>query len=574
MYIDNIYINKYRRFKDTEIKLGKYLTCLAGHNAVGKSTLLGLLGHCGEYKKSDAITVFGQNFRAHLNEIVKFSPEFDLSGNNLYEVHFKELPESINDFDFTEELSFRAYWAEKKKRYKLVPMKTDKRQTEKKIKWPTYYLGLSRLYPIGESSEVNEIKNTKKLDESDKSYLYNHYKMILSSEEKYTNLTSLSISEVDKKKSIGVSTEHYDYLTNSAGQDNLGQILMSVLSFRKLKEEDEEKWNGGLLLIDEIDATLHPAAQNKLIDFLYKEAKTIGIQVVFTTHSLSLLEHINKKIQHNKIEVNNNIELCYLTVANSILEIHRNPKMSGIYYDLTNTYQGLESSKQILIYSEDEETRWFFNKIMEYAEIKDIYRYSLISPYLKMLKTKIGSNQLLTLLTQDFDYFSQCIFLLDGDVDSKVINNKIRELPFGYNDHAENNQVIVKLPCSESPEAILYDYIEKLDDDTNIFNDFFQYGYSKRSLVNNGPKSEKYSRFKKDREKYKEWFKDNKIILEVIIEHWMKDNFNIVVEFLIQFSRTFNNAAKKNNLLVTSNESRLIEYKENNLNKKGEEMPV
>jgi len=69
-------------------------------------------------------------------------------------------------------------------------------------------------------------------------------------------------------------------LTNSSGQDNLGQILLAILSFRKLKEEQGEQWQGGILLIDEIDATLHPAAQSKLIKLFIQEAKENKLQIL------------------------------------------------------------------------------------------------------------------------------------------------------------------------------------------------------------------------------------------------------------------------------------------------------
>ena len=45
-------------------------------------------------------------------------------------------------------------------------------------------------------------------------------------------------------------------------------------------------------LIDELDATMHPAAQIRLLNVLYEEAKLLNLQIVFTTHSLSL----NKRI--------------------------------------------------------------------------------------------------------------------------------------------------------------------------------------------------------------------------------------------------------------------------------------
>ena len=65
-----------------------------------------------------------------------------------------------------------------------------------------------------------------------------------------------------------------------------------------------------------IDATLHPAAQKRLIDLLVKEAKTNDIQVVVTTHSSDLLKHICTKTAHNMDSRNNDVELYYFTNAN------------------------------------------------------------------------------------------------------------------------------------------------------------------------------------------------------------------------------------------------------------------
>ena len=576
MRINNIEVNNYRRFKNVEIKLGKHITCLAGHNAVGKSTLLGLLGHCGEFKKSDGSTLFGQAFRAHLNEIVKFSNSFDLSGNDLYTITFEDLPTTTDVNSFPPTLSFRAYWAEQKTRYKLIPMLKDGRTTERKVTWPTFYLGLSRLYPIGESAEVNETKNTNKLDETDKQFIYQHYKNILSSTEKYTDITSLSITEVTKKKSIGVSTNSYDFLTNSAGQDNLGQILMSVLSFKKLKESNPKDWSGGLLLIDEIDATLHPAAQNKLLDFLYRQAKNIGIQIVFTTHSLSLLEHLSTKIKFNDKQRNNDTELCYLTTANSSLQVLRNPEMSGIYYDLMSTYQGVTPPKQIVLYSEDAETRWFFDHLIRYANTLNSFP-KMLSRSIKALEIKLGCNQLLTLLSQDFQYFKNCIFLLDGDVTSDEINGKIKSIQINYSEslHAKN-KVILKLPGNDAPEKILYSYIESLEGDSEFFSmDNFHLGITKRSLMESGPTSNVYSHLSKEREKYKEWFNQNIYVLDKLIQFWIKENEKLVVEFIINLESVYNFAANNNNLPTVSYGAKLLtEAMDTSTNSTHTEVPV
>lgn len=73
-----------------------------------------------------------------------------------------------------------------------------------------------------------------------------------------TDVANYTISGSNKKHGVGINTEKCDYLTNSARQDNLGQILLSMLSFRHLKESGVLEKFQGLLLIDEVDSTLYP----------------------------------------------------------------------------------------------------------------------------------------------------------------------------------------------------------------------------------------------------------------------------------------------------------------------------
>ena len=52
--LKEIKLNDFRIFKDQNLLLGKYLTVIAGGNATGKSTILGMLGNCCELKKTKA----------------------------------------------------------------------------------------------------------------------------------------------------------------------------------------------------------------------------------------------------------------------------------------------------------------------------------------------------------------------------------------------------------------------------------------------------------------------------------------------------------------------------------------
>lgn len=326
-------LNDFRQFKNMNILLGKNITVLAGRNSTGKSTILGVLANSGELKKKDGTTYSNRRFRAEFSEIFHGSKKYDASGSDRIQIDIVDENDNIIDYR-----KFRTAWQNEKgkDRFRVIPIKflDGGKKTEAKMQIPVSYLGLSRLFPIGEANEEKIVKNKINfMDDKQKNWFIEQYKQILSLYDTVTDISNYSIGETDKKKGVGIETDKYDYLTNSSGQDNLGQILMAILSFKRLKLQRED-WTGGLLLIDEIDATLHPAAQKRLIDLLIKEAKINNIQVVVTTHSSDLLKHICNKTVHNSDSKNNNVELYYFTNGNRHLEMRRNPEYSTIENDL------------------------------------------------------------------------------------------------------------------------------------------------------------------------------------------------------------------------------------------------
>ena len=253
-------INKFRQFENVDMKLGKYLTVISGRNATGKSTVLGILANSGEIKKKDGATYLNRQFRAEFSEILHGSKKYDESGSNRIQIDVVD-----NDDVLVDQRFFRTSWQKNgdRERFRVIPLgKTaEGKKTEAKMPIPVLYLGLSRLFPIGEAEEDSiSTDNIRFLYDDHKQWFMEKYKNILSINEKIDEINNFSIGETDKKKGVAIKTEKYDYLTNSAGQDNLGQILLGILSFKKLKKENENV-KDGLLIIDELDATLHPSAQ-------------------------------------------------------------------------------------------------------------------------------------------------------------------------------------------------------------------------------------------------------------------------------------------------------------------------
>lgn len=517
-------INEFRQFRDVNLVLGKYLTVLAGRNATGKSTILGILANSGEIKKKDGFTYLNGQFRAEFNEIFHGSKKYDKAGSNRFRI---DVVDDSDETKLIDQRFFRTAW-QKKDRFRVIPLgKTNEgKKTESKMPIPVLYLGLSRLFPIGEANEDNiTTKNIKFLEDEHRTWFVDNYKNILSLNGDISVISNYSIGETEKKKGVGIETEKYDCLTNSSGQDNLGQILMAILSFKKLRKE-KPNIKGGLLIIDEIDATLHPSAQERLIDLLINESRKNNFQTVVTTHSSDLLKHICAKTIHNRNEINNNIELYYFTNANRELEIKRNINYSLIESDLL-VQSVIQNLNKVKIYSEDKENRWF---------VKNLIRDYIA--YVNLLDVCIGCQQLLSLYSADVGYFGNSILIFDGDVKESQYTLSQKKLRDTLNN-------IIKLPGDKRPEEVIYDYIIGLAPDHPFWEKSSQFSLTWQYFNDNGPNSPKYSGA--ERERYKKWFKEHVDLFDSLNLYgfWENDNKEEVEKFRENFIKSYNSIASR-----------------------------
>lgn len=525
MLLKDLSINEFRLFKNQDIKLGKYITVFAGENTTGKSTLLGMLGNCAELKKSEGATYFSKKFQAVFHELFKGSKQFDKSGSGKYKI-------AVCDDDGTETdyRDFRVTWQKEKTgtRFRVIPYQNiNGKRKDSKFKLPVIFLGLSRLYPVGEVKDEGIIDRKHKFDSDEhREWFVKNYNEILSNPDDIQDVSNLSIKGMEKK-SVAVSTEHYDYLCNSAGQDNVGQILLSILSFKKYREDNPES-KGGLLLIDELDATLHQSAEEKLLSLIIHECRELKIQVVFTTHSLSLLEDVCRRTKYNKEHENNKVELYYFTKRNYVLQKHRNIPFERIKYYLTN--KASLSVPKIKVYSEDEEARWFLNKLIENRGFN-----------LEILDINIGCTDLIALLNADPLYFGNVLIVFDGDVTEGLLNT--------INEKHYHNYI--KLPGDGMCiEKMFHEYLIGIEGTHEFYSsvECENSGFTKDYFTNKSPLVTYQNG--SDSDKYKQWFKDHFETLNAtcLFEHWKQDNEDIVNNFLDNFTSAYNSIAVRKSL--------------------------
>ncbi|GBR72731.1 putative ATPase [Candidatus Termititenax aidoneus] len=514
-------INDFRILKDKTFQIGKYITMLAGWNATGKSTVLALLANSSELKPEDGKTYNSKQFRAEFSEILKGSQTYDNS-------QVKKRLELIFD-DNGEEISktFRTTWQDNKTRFRVIPQGKDVtgKPTAAKFNIPVIYLGLSRLYPLGETedAQLQECDQAFKNDQ-DRIWFIDNYQQILSIRENITEITNIDFKST-KKNTSGVSSDCYDWKTNSSGQDNISQILFAILSFKNLKKEKPADFKGGLLIIDELEATLHPKAQEKIIDLLIREAKGIGFQVVFTTHSLTIIERFSQKIKSN----DGNIVSYYFTKPNDSLEVHQNLLFDAIKDDLLDTIYSANKPRKIIIYSEDEETRWFLKNILK-GYLKNI----------QFLKTTLGCQELINLMNVE-PSFSNYLVVFDGDLK----HNDIKRIKKN-----KGNYLLLPVPNSAkySPEKVLREFLR-----SSNATDYLSEQHKRIPQVNKRYFQDydvKCNSDKSEREAYKEWFNLHKSLFNrsKIFDYWEQKNKDLVNAFRTSFVRKFNHIAEKLNI--------------------------
>ena len=292
MIIKKVKIEKFRAFDNVEFCLGRHITAISGRNATQKTTVLGMISQPFSISRNHPMrgcsTIDGYNFRSQFKEKFKLSPIFDKSGehrwtlylhNNIYE-HDHYTVASIDRHEKGRPSSLRFWNAESRAKGAGY------------IQIPVYYLSLSRLFPIGEAGKTHIHPLT--LTDDEVKYCLKSYRRILSIQD------SGGIARVDFEKSTnsrafaGVKDAVHDLLANSAGEGNVMRILLAVLSFKRLMEAYKKDYKGGILLIDEVDATLYPFSQKQLVEYLLEAAKDYRIQIIFTTHSPIVLEQVNE----------------------------------------------------------------------------------------------------------------------------------------------------------------------------------------------------------------------------------------------------------------------------------------
>ena len=147
----------------------------------------------------------------------------------------------------------------------------------------------------------------------------------------------------------------------------------------------------------------------------------------------------------------------------------------------------------------------------------------------------LGHDQLLKLLREDFNHFSNIIFVLDGDVAQNKIDEvcKYQKVPN-----------VIKLPGEKSPEEMIFEYLVNTDGGHELYKQLAEVAVSKRSIIEHGPES--MTQFEDKRYQYKQWFNQLLPIIEQIVyPFWENEYKELVNSFRAKFIIVFNEIDKR-----------------------------
>lgn len=523
MIIDSVDITRFRGFRNLHLDLGKNITVISGRNGTQKTTLLGILSQTFSLRNHPTMSkehpLCGGNYTSAFKEKFKLSTKFDQPKTHEWTLHLcnSDDPYTFESIQRDKDHPFPIrFWR-----------KGNRSKGSGYLQFPVIYLSLKRLLPIGEDDKIHPSQDVV-FNDDEKSQFEKLHNRILCIHE---SIESTDYLKSGSKDTLGVNTAQYDWQENSAGQDNLGKILLAMLSFKRLKKNFSRDYQGGLLFIDEVDATLYPAAQVELFDQLLSFSDRYKVQIILTTHSLPFIKRtLDKQCEFDDNEkTKGKIRLIYLE-KNDDKIINR----EGITYDSICNRLHVSSpvrettDDKIDVYCED----------LEAVEIARRLLYKFRTE-IHFVKIKLGCSELINLVEAKIPSFTfpQGIVLLDGDVnqDSSKLS-KIR-----------NKKNVLTLPTDKSPEQMLASFLStEIKDGDSLWNKI-------------NPDYTRDVCFKKfdvdgiigDRVMAKKWFIEQNGIYKnwcrEILKAWKQKHVDEYEQFLEDFQNVVNSCTKQKN---------------------------
>jgi len=510
----------YRKLIDISIGFSTGLNAIAGTNGTCKSSLLYIIGNSFQAVPNNSSLVSDSKCLKYLKAVnSQLNPKIEsmVKGDRKYTNPGADVKGTLFSITYINNaiFPFRRHNSHIDCRFALKPYY--KKGNQESLPYcPVVYLGLPRLLPCGELPNEARTRTAKLPDEYQV-----ELKRLFSKFVQYdlTFETPVTMAKLKKRIEFTTKTPGIDSNTISAGEDNLSVILTSLVSLKYYYDSLVDKTPSvvSVLLIDELDSTLHPTFQRKLLNLLEEYSSAYKIQVIFTTQSATLLRYVNQA-KGNIIYLIDNVNKV------SLLD---HPEWYQIEAHLEEkTTEQILADKKIPFLLEDDEARWMLQAILDSWSDRN-EGLAWVAKHIYLVGTRIGCGEL------------RCLFK------DKVLNTKLVgwACVLDGDNNGDISSCIISLPGKNSPERMLFLYARSLFENDDSFwegQSLVEAGFSKvyyldevdakiRSASSCADKDHAtYEDIVKnvDRVSAKAIFNDHLDFFEYIFEFWMADSNN------------------------------------------------
>lgn len=259
-----------------------------------------------------------------------------------------------------------------------------------KPKRNVYFLDISRTLPLDATAGYAKIALSALTEKGEETILTEDNKSQLSYilDQNYLN-ARFTGTDVDKKKEVGLLTKiegEFSQFHQGAGEDTLLDMFKLFQNIPK----------HSLLIIDEVENSLHPQAQRRFVRYLLELSRKNRIQIILSTHSPFVLEELPPIARIMLLQSQSEKEILY--------EVSTDFALSTI-----DDY----SHPDMYVYLEDDESCMLFWSIIKNSD----YDYSELSKRISTKSVGAGSlvNQLNILLENKCLPFKG-LAIIDGDL--------------------------------------------------------------------------------------------------------------------------------------------------------------
>lgn len=537
--LKKITIEKFRALNNVEVEFGDYITVICGKNGTSKSSILGIAAQIFSFEK-DYVTganlrgfkqISGKGFKSQYKEHIRISEEFDVPGSLSASIL---LHEGYTDQVATANLELMTRTDDETKKILPRPVirknSTATGNTSRNFTHPVIFLSLKRLYPIAD-------RDYKAIDFD---YLKAHEQEFIALTNELLNRSSTQATGTHGTITSAVAHgDNYNHESVSAGEDNAGQIIMALLSFKKLKAEYVD-YKGGLLLMDEADAGLFPTAQVNLLKIFERECRKLNLQVVMTSHSPVMIEYAYEQSQH---EHSKKFKTVYLSNTYGSVQVIQDwswAKISADIHTRTVSAGPMATLPSVNVYFEDKEAENFFDALISRQPVKKFT--------IAMSEVTLGCTNYVNLIKNKVPEFTEkSVICLDSDAHSHI--------------KGKNYKTIVLLPGEFPPDQLIFQHLYNLPAEDGFWQNELQFTRdvftnAARETTNElkitGSKVDLDERIKayegalKPRDIFKKFYKGDEVQKVLSCgtkpygawKHWIDSNPVLVNQFLEQFKAT------------------------------------